>query len=279
MLTSLHTLSLQGGHFTVEHLEKLTQLSSLSLISFDLHRDFVRPFCQLPPSLTSLNMASCACCCATRITMSRLLHFQAHLQSLTLGGSDMLDLDNSTAKLSALACLQQLTHLQFAMNGGELNGCTELHFPKLQSLHAQFVNWPNVEYPHWHLGGCPELRTMTLLYYDDLQSEAPVVDLRGIHGCQLTSLHIELHLAEYIRALAAFDAWRLDAVSIGYVCSDPGIVYDRTEWPKSQSVRDILGCLACHVPASKVTVNGERVCDRIVKQRFPTELQPPDTAV
>lgn len=269
-LTSLHTLSLQGGGFVLEQLDSLTQLKSLSL-AMKLLSPIIGPLCQLPCSLTSLNTASTGGHCRSRGAMSLLLQFQGLLQSLTLDVPDMRDLTTGNpAKLSAFACLQQLTHLHFAIGCDELNSgeCSELNLPKLQSLHAEFEYSPNGPYPQWQLRGCPELHRMTLvcydhdLYGDDGNGSRGKVDLRGILGIQVSSLHLALHIPEDARFVAAFSAWELETVSIE--STSPSTSKD---WPNSQTVQDVLGCLACHVPMRKVMVNYEWVCDRIAKQR------------
>ena len=262
-LTSLSALELKGGKFNLDHLEKLTQLSSLSLIKW--RTEDSGPFCQLPCALTRLDMEVYVWSPAKHTYLSPLLHFQGQLRSLTIGKHDMNHLGNDLAKLISLGCMQQLTHLQFELLGGELTGCIDLNLPNLQSLHARFGFWPDGPYPHWQLAGCPELRRMTLLYFDDEESEQEAVDLRGIHGCQVASLHLQLHLPYFVRAVAAFHKWRLETVSIEHDCPDLAPPHNRKSWPKSQSVQGILSCLAGHVTGN-VTVNDEQFSDQAVQQ-------------
>ena len=280
VLTSLHTLSLQGGQFLLEHSNKLTQLRFLSLTDFHLHTEGGGPFCCLPGLLTRLDMTSVGddsdMPYEGAYPVSPLRHFEGQLRSLTLGAADMEVLGDDPAKLSRLACLQQLTHLHFSLLCDELNQvmCSELNFPQLQSLHAEFESWPDGPYPCWQLGGCPELHSLTLMYSDASDSSQRAVDLQDIHGSRASSLHLALDLPEHVKACAAFDTWRLETVSIEY--HDPASGDDelmRMQWPRSQSVMGILGCLACYVPMGNVTVNHERVSDRAVKPRFCTEQQ------
>ena len=263
-LTSLSCLSLGGGAFSVQQMEQLTQLRSLCLNDFQKLSDHPGPFCQLPTSLTSLDLVS-DWYCPSGPSVGPVLQFGGQLESLILDQAYMQDLHNDPACLSTFACLQQLTCLTLSIQDGS-SASTELNLPKLQSMHAEFQSWPSGPHPHWQLHGCPALRSLTLKYvcYEDELDDgvSRSLDLRGIHGGSVSSLHLELQVPNQIRAVADFDAWRLEEVSLEYENPESECAeHERTDWRKNQSVRDILGCLVGHFPLSEVNVNEEHVCD------------------
>ena len=251
ILKHLHVLHIGYGDFDIRYLERLPHLKELRLTDIGPASADQQPahaFCQLPPSLTQLQMINWDWYDHIPAASVRpvLEQFGGQLRSLTLNPQFMKEFGNNVADLSTLRCLQPLQELKVAVIGAPQTPGGLLGFPCLRTLEVQISEWPAQRRPHWDLTGCTALQKLSLVFNDDDESRVGVpIDLRGISCSQGLCLHLKLDVPSRKRAYADFAGWSLEAV----------IVQSYTAWRKMQSMQDLLGALICHIPASRIKVN------------------------
>lgn len=260
-VSSLRVLKIIGTNCTLKYMEHLSQLKALVLTDTTHPVGVTAPCLKLPLSLTRLGFQmadwgdSAVEAGYTRPLAITVLHaFQGELRSLTLDPQFVIEFRES--QLSTLACLQNLTHLKLGFFVGPTLG-GRLDLASLQSLHLDTAYWSAGQHPMLNLDSCPNLQSLLLSYCGGDQVGSRMIDLRGITGCLASSLHLELDVSTEMRAIANFSGWRLRAVTIAspVIYTLPG----GREWRTVQSVHDVLGALAGHVPARNVTVDDERL--------------------
>ena len=258
---TLRVLDLEATRYYLQHLDRLTQLEALVLTDVAHPVGTQASGLRIPLSLTRLELqtsgwedpADPSSGRISEMAKPQLHSFNGHLLSLTLDPHFLCEMKDGLRDLSALACLQQLTYLKLgSVMGTPIDG--QLALSSLQSLRLQMIDWPAGPHPRWDLTRCPALQTLSLELYTNEPEDDCVIDLRGIRGCLAATLHVKLgfNLEDDLRALADFSGWMLKAVYIKAGQS-------RGRWHAEQSVRDLIGALACHLPFSNVFVDNKRL--------------------
>ena len=252
-LQGLRELNINEGRFHLKHLEQLTQLKALSLDDLGPPEGATAPQLQLPVSLTEMELALTAKSfypvkCIPVWARSALQSFEGHLLSLLLSPPFGCESQAGVTRLSSIACLQQLTDLTLCLIGPSSDG--QLVFSSLQYLRLEIFDWPAEWQPRWDLTGCPNLSALSLRV-QGCDVRQPSLDLRGITGCLASTLLLQLDVEADVRSSADFAGWMLEAVDI--------TARSGQTWRGMQSVHDLIGALAGHLPICQVTVDGERL--------------------
>lgn len=254
---SLRVLEIDAGEAELEYLDQLTQLRNLVLLDPLVPAGMSAACDNFPRSLTRLKLQMSEWDAHTEdsefmpaLAGPALQAFQGQLQSLTLDPPFAGELDSS--QLSALPCLQQVTHLKLG-SGMDTRLGGRLALGSLQFLRLEMIDWPAGQYPQGlDLTSCSKLQSLSLSFLRGMDNEAQTLDIRGITGCRAATLDLRLNLDHHMRASADFSGWKLKTVHI--TCGT-----HNGRWRAEQSVRDLIGALANCLPMRKILVDGKRL--------------------
>ena len=242
--TGLKTLNItapRSSPLRVFGLSTLTALSSLYLSAVQPSND------QLPGNIPELTLADFDLVTNVFMDAKILLNkFEGQLHTLSLGASAFKAFTGNMAQLSAVSCLEHLTHLGLSVSEVRATtpAVTQACFLGLQTLNLRICN-PIL--PCWDFSLCPKLEVLHLSLALLLHSH-PTVDLRRLTGMRVKRLILQVECEPNVHILVNVAGWELESASVMLSQTDGPVPHCRD----SMVGRELLGALYLEVPQDKV---------------------------